>query len=587
MHQTSTVHFGTQRASAPAMRLLTILSAAILATTVGCAQTQTDDNVPEAGPPPIAGGTLAVTRDGRWAIASDPARASIHVVDLERRAETARITLGPRDEPGRVAEDLDGGVHVVLRRAGEIAHLDPAGGRLLGRSPVCAAPRGIAVDPDDGTLVVACAEGQLVRMSPDGVVVRRVNLVHDLRDVVAQTGGRLWVSRFRSAQVLKLEGERVVARIRPPIDSSLGSLERTPTVAWRMRGRADGGVILVHQQSQSTQLGTLRAPGAVYYGGDCISGVVRSVVTTIRPDGLATSLPLQNASLAVDVIEQGGATFVAAASEPGVARDSESFVQRTGALRVENRVVPTNCRTTSDAFGEPRPWAATALARTPGGQLIAQYRDPARLVIDGETIELRGGSVEDFGHALFHEAAGTGVTCASCHPEGTEDGHVWLFDIGTRRTQTLTGGISATAPFHWAGDVPDVTRVLDGTFVGRMAGSMPRADEVDAFMGWMDALPALPGPAQPSDAVARGRAVFEEARCDTCHSGPLRTNNETMDVGTGGSFQVPALYEIVYHAPYLHDGSGRDLDGLIASHGSGGTLSTAQRGDLVTYLRSL
>ena len=55
------------------MRLLTTLCVA-LALATGCAQT--DSNVPDDGPPPISGGTLHVTRDGQWAIASDPARAA-------------------------------------------------------------------------------------------------------------------------------------------------------------------------------------------------------------------------------------------------------------------------------------------------------------------------------------------------------------------------------------------------------------------------------------------------------------------------------------------------------------------------------
>ena len=208
-------------------------------------------------------------------------------------------------------------------------------------------------------------------------------------------------------------------------------------------------------------------------------------------------------------------------------------------------------------------------------------------MIDGEAISLDGGSVEHFGHALFHEGAGTGTTCASCHPEGGEDGHVWLFDVGRRRTQTLNGGIMTTAPFHWAGDVPDVTHVLDGTFVGRMAGAMPRTDEVNAFAEWMNDLPALPGLQGEAGAIVRGRAAFDSGGCASCHSGELRTNNENVDVGTGGRFNVPALYEVVYHAPYFHDGSMPTLAGLVSSHGDGDRLSTTERADVVTYLRSL
>ncbi|MCB9592064.1 MAG: cytochrome-c peroxidase [Sandaracinaceae bacterium] len=568
------------------MRLLTTLCVA-LALATGCAQT--DSNVPDDGPPPISGGTLHVTRDGQWAIASDPARAAIHIVDLNARTETARIDLGPTEEPGRVGEDLDGGVHVVLRRGGAIASIDPVRGRVIRRTPVCAAPRGIDVDPANGNLVVACAEGQLVRLTPAGEIVRRVTLEHDLRDVVAQDG-RLYVSRFRNAEVLVVEGDAIVGRVRPSsVESGFGA-ERAPTVAWRMRRSESGGVLMVHQEAVSSQLGDLSFPGAPYYGGDCLTGVVRSAVTRITPDLGTTTLALETTSLAVDVVEQGGSTYVAAASEPGVALDDWGFIQRNGVRRIlSSSSFSAGCRDTDDGFASsgPRPRSATAVERTPSGQLIAQYRDPAELVIDGETISLNGGSVLDFGHALFHEGAGTGVACASCHPEGGDDGHVWMFDIGQRKTQTTAGGILATAPFHWEGNVPDVSHVLDGTFVGRMQGTMPRPDEVDAFSSWMNSIPAVPGPTIEADVAARGRAAFEGAGCVSCHAGELRTNNESANVGTGGTFQVPALYEVLYHAPYLHDGSAETLEDAVAGHGGGEALSTTQRADVVAYLRSL
>lgn len=565
-----------------------MLSVAALAFSVGC--TQTDSNLPEQGPPPVTGGTLHVSRDGRWAIASDPDRAAIHVVDLAARAQTARIDLGPQDEPGRVGEDLDGGLHVVLRRAGAIATVDPGRGRIVRRTAVCAAPRGIDVDPRDGNLVVACAEGDLVRLTPAGEIVRRVSLEHDLRDVVAQDG-RLYVSRFRSAEVLVVEDDRVVERVRPaPGPGSGFGIERTATVAWRMRPREGGGVLLVHQESASSQLGSTAFPGAVYYGGDCDIGVVRSVVTEVRPDLGTSTVALESASLAVDGVQTGGRTYVAAASEPGVALDAWGFVQRNG-VRVVGGTSFSGCRGTTDAFegsGGPRPRAAIAVERLPDGRIVGQYREPAELVFeDGGRIQLDAGSALDFGHALFHEGAGTGTSCASCHPEGGDDGHVWVFDIGLRRTQTTAGGILATAPFHWRGDVRDMGHVLEGTLVGRMAGTMPRPDEVDAFARWMDGVPATPGRAVDGALASRGAAAFADAGCGSCHAGALRTNNATVDVGTGGAFQVPALYEVVYRAPYFHDGSAPTLEDAIAAHGGGAALSPERRAELATYLRSL
>ncbi|MBZ0122171.1 MAG: hypothetical protein K8H88_34575, partial [Sandaracinaceae bacterium] len=51
--------------------------------------------------------------------------------------------------------------------------------------------------------------------------------------------------------------------------------------------------------------------------------------------------------------------------------------------------------------------------------------------------------------------------------------------------------------------------------------------------------------------------------------------------------QVPALLEVAYRAPYLHDGSAPTLDALVLRHAGGPALSATERADLVHYLGSL
>jgi hypothetical protein len=562
-------------------------------------------NVPSAGPPPVSGGTLELTRDGRYAIASDPDRAALHIVDLVAHTELHRIDLGPNDEPGRVVEDDAGRIHVVLRRAGQVLTVDRERGTITDRRDVCAAPRGIAVVGDE--LVVACAEGVLARLpAAGGAVTRRVKVEPDLRDVVVAPDGRLLVSRFRSAELLILDGDTVVDRMRPPSFPGRGSPPRDmeATVAWRLRPHPEGA-LMIHQHSQSSQLGTLGVPSGQYYGGSCDLGVLRSAVTIFDiAAGTTLSAPVDGASLVVDGDDLGSGTiYLAAASEPGVPRDSGGLAFGLGTSGVR-AIVPTSLTDRPEllafcpaAAGDPleREEAAIAVVARPGGGFVVQFRDPGQLVLVGGTstsrerveIPLSGGRAENLGHAIFHEAAGSGATCAGCHPEGADDGHVWLFDVGARRTQTLTGGILETAPFHWRGDVLDATSVMGGTFVGRMGGQMPRADEVASFERWVDALPATPAPSEDTGMVERGSAAFAASGCGDCHSGERRTNNATLDVGTGGVFQVPGLYEVVYHAPYFHDGSARTLEDVLARHGETEAMSDTTRADVVAYLRSL
>ena len=81
----------------------------------------------------------------------------------------------------------------------------------------------------------------------------------------------------------------------------------------------------------------------------------------------------------------------------------------------------------------------------------------------------------------------------------------------------------------------------------------------------------------------------------SCHNGGLLTNNTTVDVGTRGSFQVPALRGLTWRAPYMHDGCAPALLSRFSSaacgggdaHGKTSQLTEAQRSDLIAYLQSL
>jgi hypothetical protein len=80
-------------------------------------------------PPPISGGTLLVLADGRTAVASDPDRDAVYVVDVPSASLTYTLSFEPpgfdhapakpgtrrHDEPGRLVEDGLGRVHAALR----------------------------------------------------------------------------------------------------------------------------------------------------------------------------------------------------------------------------------------------------------------------------------------------------------------------------------------------------------------------------------------------------------------------------------------------------------------------------------------
>jgi mono/diheme cytochrome c family protein len=235
-----------------------------------------------------------------------------------------------------------------------------------------------------------------------------------------------------------------------------------------------------------------------------------------------------------------------------------------------------------------------------GNMRVIQTREPARLFLgDGAVVNLAGESVLDTGHELFHRppTAQIGMACASCHPEGRDDGFVWKFDIGIRRTQSLAGGVLATAPLHWDGALEGFDSLMGEVFSGRMGGPAQSPRRVQAIALWVDSIPLLPAsPAPDLNSVERGKALFESESvgCASCHSGPRFTNNASVNVGTGEVFQVPSLRGVSARAPFMHDGCAPTLRDRFSGncggddkHGVTSNLTPADLDDLVSYLETL
>jgi cytochrome c553 len=259
-----------------------------------------------------------------------------------------------------------------------------------------------------------------------------------------------------------------------------------------------------------------------------------------------------------------------------------------------------------DGMGDPIEY------RPPNGQVIAvvydkrgnilvQSREPATLQILTQRVDpivLATERKADLGHQVFHAATGGKLACASCHPDGGEDGLTWEFvGLGARRTQSLRGGILDTAPFHWNGDMTSLDHLMHDVFVGRMQGGPVDRERVQALGRWLDQVPTIkPSRWHAGEMVDRGKALFESSAtaCTTCHKGADFTNGGSFDVGTGGSFQVPQLHNLAFRAPFMHNGCAKTLADRFSSacggddrHGLTSRLTQAQIADLIAYLESL
>ncbi|GMU03017.1 hypothetical protein KH5H1_71370 [Corallococcus caeni] len=237
-----------------------------------------------------------------------------------------------------------------------------------------------------------------------------------------------------------------------------------------------------------------------------------------------------------------------------------------------------------------------------------------RLVIAGDTLSPLAAE----GRRLFFSAVdprmtspSVAVSCASCHLEGREDGHVWGFPDGPRQTPSLAGRMTtATAPFHWSGEFSALGDFMSATVKDRMGGQELDADTVAKLGAFIDAIPATDNPSRGEPltaAQARGASLFKQAKCDTCHTGTALTNNTNADVGTfvlsgvlrdaaavvRSGLNTPSLLGVGRTAPYLHDGSAPTLRARLMNgresnqHGMTADLSDADVDDLVAYLETL
>jgi YD repeat-containing protein len=594
-------------------------------------------------PPPISGGTLLLLADGRTAVASDPDRDRIHVVDLIARRVRATVPLAPGAEPGRVIEDAEGRAHVALRGGGAIVSLDPRDGRLLATRELCPAPRGLAFDAARNLLHVACAGGELVSIAPLAEApARTLQLDRDLRDVVVK-GDRLLVSTFRKAELLVVGDAGVLERLTPPrVTPAFNSIGRkpvgpgvmipgvpgaiggdglsNPSVAWRLLPGPGQTAVMLHQRAVDGEIGT--TPNA--YVGTC-AGVVESTVTAFEPGAttgaLRTAPALLNAVVPVDLALSPDGKLLAVVSAGNL--DDQQLIfydvdSTMGPTRPDkpcepgSSVPPMGTSPPSppsppdDGMGDPieyRPpnGQVIAVAYDKRGNILVQSREPATLQIltqRADPIVLATERRADPGHQVFHAATAGKLACASCHPDGGEDGLTWRFvGLGARRTQSLRGGILDTAPFHWNGDMTSLDQLMHDVFEGRMQGGRVDRERVQALGRWLDQVPTIkPSPWHAAEMVARGKALFEGSAtgCTTCHRGSDFTSGGSFDVGTGGAFQVPQLHDLAFRAPFMHDGCAATLADRFTSgcggddrHGLTSKLGQAQIADLIAYLESL
>ena len=234
---------------------------------------------------------------------------------------------------------------------------------------------------------------------------------------------------------------------------------------------------------------------------------------------------------------------------------------------------------------------------------IALLGDEAAVKVSGAVLseDTLPDDIEE-GRKLFYastgaimSADGSGMSCATCHLQGRNDGLTWNLEQGLRQTPSLGGEVGHTAPFTWIDGVDSVQDEAMHTSEVRMGGAGLTQAEADAIAAFVDFTPGPDVPdLQDADSVARGAELFfsSEVGCGSCHFGDDYTDHESHDMFGLEGVNTPRLKGIAASAPYLHDGSAETIMDVLedvrdGEMGDTSGLTDEQMKDLEAFVLSL
>jgi mono/diheme cytochrome c family protein/sugar lactone lactonase YvrE len=272
----------------------------------------------------------------------------------------------------------------------------------------------------------------------------------------------------------------------------------------------------------------------------------------------------------------------AACGPDGIAIDGDSIWVHCELSRKLIRIAPDELNLDDQAWYKERDGVSV------GPELAASLR--SEQIEAGAELFRRGGDwrISDSGV----------MACASCHPDGRQDGLSWRLGKSILQTPMLAGRVEGTAPYKWNGEDEDLTASFKHT-LQRLGGNPDSvtSSELRALAAYVTSLPAPRAPrAADIAAIERGRELFTQTLdCSGCHDGDALTDGGQYPLASRGleTTDTPSLIGLAHTAPYYHDGSAPDLYSLVTDKGSVHDMSDfsdldpANVRDLVAYLESL
>ncbi len=577
-----------------------------------------------------ASGPVELVRVGAatLALVADPDQKAIHAFDA---ASLTQLGVTPVDgAPHHLLALGDGRIAVTLRDSGHVVILElgaEAAAPLEERCRAELAPEPWALAERGGELLVTSGFGAALTIlsQRDLAPAREIALAREPRAVlVDEVGARAFVSHAvgGSLSVVDLaepDGAPTPVDLRAGVRDTQGG-DPAPREAAQGYALASavvpdlaGGerprLFVPHTSVDPGQSGTGISAGG--YGGTIFDRSIAPTVVVVDPAAqkrLGSSVAFARSSpFRQDCLLPRAA----------VARRTSLFV----ACLDLDAVLELDATLTDPTIGELRRFRAasgpTGLALLSGSSALFVWSEIDRVlqrldldVPDGAPLRAAPWRRSDAPHddviargrRLFHTSRdvrlAAGRACASCHPEGRDDGLIWSSPDGARQTPMLAGRIPGAAPYGWFGEHATAREHVQRTFERLGGTGLPKSDEADlqALLAYVQALPAPPTrkPRDPA-AAERGRDVFLAYGCNGCHKDG-GTDGKAHDVGTGlpaerrRTFDTPSLVGVRGSAPYFHDGRYATLHDLLAAKDNqmvNGALSTGDHRALVAYLETL
>ncbi|MEI9970809.1 MAG: hypothetical protein WDO73_01465 [Ignavibacteriota bacterium] len=581
---------------------------------------------------------MAISADGKRLFVVCGGTDELLVVDRASKSVAAHIPVGRL--PRGVTVSPDGSrIYVANSWSDNISEIDAASLRVVRTLPAGLEPTGVALDGRGEFLYVAN------RLGSDVSVIDLHN-ASDVRRLVAGRGAS-WMARSADgAHVYVTHIYPNLGKFRAQPESEITEIDTaTRNVHSRLPLHNVGGEFHV-ALSKDGRLGiaaqmrpkNLIPLAHVEHGwafgnslavfGDAVGGVVQLPLDAIEdyfslPFGVAIAPDQSKAYVSASASDEVAIIdlrkLVAAAKSPEARRLANDL---SAAARYVVARVPVG--------RNPR----SIVLSPDGGTLYVTNRlddsisvlDTARGVVTA-TIPLGGPAEltpERRGEQLFYSSGytfGKQFGCANCHLDATIDGLQWDlepdgFGVDIVDNRSLED-ISETAPYKWNGGNPDLETecgMRTERFFFRSEGF--RGGNLKDLISFVESIPLRPNryrlpDGQLTPSQERGKAIFERTKkkdgtpirsgdqCFVCHSGRHYTSGALSDVATGKptdrspKIDIPHLSNVVYSAPYLHDGSARSLEEIWTvfnpndKHGVTNDLSKDELNDLIEYLKTL